>query len=80
MKRASLDATARTRRDIVRRGMFYSVGFVVAALVVALLGAAGVAWLLRGRGLPFLKTWLIVSAIIVLPGLIAAVWQVIRKR
>ena len=74
--REPLDAAARARRNL----LLYSTAFAAAALAVALLGAAGIAWLARRAGLPFLKTWLIVSAIIVLPGLTAAVWQLVRKR
>jgi hypothetical protein len=37
-------------------------------LGIAMLGAAFVAWLLTWRGQPFLRTWLIVTTIIVLPG------------
>ncbi|HEX6307904.1 MAG TPA: hypothetical protein VFZ69_06940 [Longimicrobiales bacterium] len=75
------DPDADARRSIVRKATLYSVGFLAAGLIVALAGAALVAWLLsRGDRLPFLETWLIVTVIIVLPGLVAALWKLIRDR
>lgn len=75
------DPNAAARRSIVRRATLYSVGFLAVAVIIALGGAALVALLLtRGDRLPFLQTWLIVAAIILLPGVIAAVWKAIRSR
>ena len=74
------DPHAQARRDIVRRASLYTAGFVAAALVIALVGAALVAWLLSRRGYPFTRTWLILTVIIVLPGLTAAIWKLIRGR
>jgi ABC-type Fe3+ transport system permease subunit len=68
------------RRQIVRRATLYSVGFLLAGLVIAIGGAAFVAWLLTRAGMPFRKTWLIVTVIIVLPGLLATIWKLIRGR
>jgi uncharacterized protein YacL len=63
------------RRQIIRRATYFSVGFLAAGLVIALAGAAFVAWLFSRGSLPFFETWLVVTAIIVLPGLVAAVWN-----
>jgi len=68
------------RRQIIRRATYFSVGFLAAGLVIALAGAAFVAWLFSRGSLPFFETWLVVTAIIVLPGLVAAVWKRIRDR
>jgi uncharacterized protein YacL len=68
------------RRQIVRRATIYSVSFLAAGLIIAVAGAAFVAWLLSRGSLPFMKTWLIVTAIIVLPGLVATIWKLIRGR
>lgn len=68
------------RRQIVRRATLYTAGFLAAGIIIAVAGAAFVAWLLTRAGLPFTKTWLIVTAIIVLPGLLAMIWKLIRGR
>jgi uncharacterized protein YacL len=68
------------RRHIVRKATLYSVVFLAAGLGVALAGAALIAWLLSRAGLPFTRTWLVVAAIIVLPGLVATIWKLIRDR
>lgn len=80
MKPEPRDPEARTRRQILRRATLYTAGFLAAAIFVALAGAAFVAWLLTYRGLPFLRTWAVAALIIVLPGLLAAVWKLIRGR
>lgn len=74
------DDHADARRQILRRATLYSVGFLAAGLVVAVAGAAFVAWLLTHAGMPFRRTWLIVMVIIVLPGLLATTWKQIRGR
>lgn len=80
MKRRPEDIHDENRREIMRRATMYTTGFLVAAVAIALIGAAFVAWLLTWRGLPFVRTWLIATAIILLPGLTAAVWNLIRDR
>jgi ABC-type sugar transport system permease subunit len=80
MTRPTDDPGSETRRQILRRATVYTVSFLGAAIVIALLGAAFVAWLLTWRGQPFLRTWLIAAAIIMLPGFVAAVWKLIRGR
>jgi uncharacterized protein YacL len=67
-------------RAAIRRAELYSVLFVAAAVAVAVIGAALVAWLLTWTGMPFLRTWLIVALVIVLPGLAGAIWRLIRER
>ena len=74
------DEQAAARRQIVRRATLYSVGFLAAGLITAVVGAAFVAWLLSHAGLPFTRTWLIVTGIILLPGLLATIWKMIRGR
>lgn len=74
------DPHAEARRRIVRRATLYSVGFLAAGVIIAVAGAAFVAWLLSRGSLPFMQTWLVVTLIIVLPGLAAAVWKLIRNR
>jgi hypothetical protein len=78
--REAPDPGAERRREILRRATLYTLSFGGAALGIAVLGAAFVAWLLSWRGLPFLRTWLIAMAIIVLPGLAAAIWKLFRTR
>jgi hypothetical protein len=74
------DRDARTRRELVRRATLYSLGFIAAGVGIALGGAALIAWLLTRSGLPFLRTWLILVAIVVLPGLVAAIFNTLRGR
>jgi hypothetical protein len=74
------DEHAAARKQILRRATLYSMGFLAAGLFIAIAGAAFVAWLLSHAGMPFRKTWLIVMAIIVLPGLLATIWKMIRGR
>ena len=71
---------ASVSRQIVRRATLYSLGFFAAALFIALAGAALVAWLFSRGGLPFFETWLVITAVIVLPGLAATAWKLIRGR
>jgi uncharacterized membrane protein len=71
---------AARRKAVVRRATLYTVLFTGAAVLVAALGAALVAWLLTWAGLPFRRTWLVVTLVVVLPGLLAAVWKFIRER
>ncbi|MGH7475530.1 MAG: hypothetical protein ACRELD_04520 [Longimicrobiales bacterium] len=51
------------RRQILRRAALYAYGLLALAIVVAVGGAAFIAWILMAAGLPFLKTWLVLSAI-----------------
>ncbi|CAN5598173.1 hypothetical protein BH23GEM10_BH23GEM10_05850 [soil metagenome] len=80
MKQRPDDPQAETRREIMRRASLYTTSFLAAALGIAVVGAAFVAWLLSLIGMPFLSTWLIAVVIVVLPGLTAAIWNLIRGR
>jgi ABC-type sulfate transport system permease component len=68
------------RQQIVRRATLYSLAFMFAGLLVAVVGAALVAWLLSRGGLPFGRTWAILVIVIVLPGLVATIWKSLRGR
>ncbi|MEX0907801.1 MAG: hypothetical protein WD054_05680 [Gemmatimonadota bacterium] len=74
------DGEAEVRRQIMRRAAMYTAGFAAAAVAIAAVGAALIAWMLTGRGLPFGRTWLTVMGIVILPGLLAAIWKTIRAR
>lgn len=75
-----MDHDPERMREAVRRAGLYSALFVVAAVLVAVVGAALVAWLLTFTGMPFGRTWLIVSLVVVLPGLAGAIWRILRDR
>lgn len=71
--------TARERRRLVRRATLYTVGFFAAAVLVAVVGAAIIAWMLSNFGLPFRPTWLIIAALVLgvplLAALVRALWR-----
>jgi hypothetical protein len=73
------DPSAEARRRLLRRAALYSHGLIIAAIVIALAGAALIAFLLRGTGYPFLGIWLVVSAIVLVPPLIMYVLRSIRQ-
>jgi hypothetical protein len=56
---------AQRRQELLRRATLYTVSFFAAGLGIALVGGAFVAWLLTWRGQPFLRSWLIATAIII---------------
>ena len=56
------DAGAERRRRAIRRATLYTYGFLGAALLTTVGGAALVAWILSFTGLPFLTTWLVLMA------------------
>lgn len=74
------DPEAQARRRIVMRATLYMYGFLTAAIVVALGGAALIAWFASRRGFPFLQTWLVLSMIILLPSLLMLVWRAVKER
>jgi hypothetical protein len=74
------DSGSAIRRRLISRATTYTAAFLAAAVAIAVLGAALVAWLLTFAGQPFRRTWLIVTVITVLPGLLAALWKLIRQR
>jgi hypothetical protein len=53
---------------------------MTAAIVVAIGGAALVALLVSRAGLPFVKTWIVLSVVILLPSLIMLVWRALKER
>lgn len=66
------------RRDILRRAALYTYGFAAAAAVIALGGAALIAWAFHSRGVPFVKSWLILTGVILLPSAITLIWRALR--
>lgn len=68
------------RRRIIRQARLYTWGFAAAAVAVALAGGALLAWLLTGLDLPFVPTWLAVSAALVVIPALAHVVQAVRSR
>lgn len=66
------DDHARRRRELIRRASYYSIGFLVAGVAVALVGAALVALLLGFAGMPFLPTWLGTAGLVVVVALIGS--------
>jgi len=76
----SNDPEAEERRRILKRATLYVYGFIGAGLVVAVAGAALIALLLRSRGLPFFKTWVVLALVILVPAGLALVWREVRER
>lgn len=70
----------RRRRELLRRATVYTWGFFSIAVTLAVGGSALVAWLLSRSGLPFLRTWLIIISLVVLPSLIGLVVRGVRER
>lgn len=52
------------RRRIIRQLSVLTWGLTVGAIFFAVLGGALLAWIFTGAGLPFLRTWLIVSLLL----------------
>jgi hypothetical protein len=74
------DPTAEARRRLMRNAMLYSYGAIASAVLLAIGGAALVALLLRGTGWPFLRTWLVLAGLVLLPPLLWALWGSLRGR
>ena len=74
------DAGAERRRRAIRRATLYTYGFLGAALLTTVGGAALVAWILSFTGLPFLTTWIVLMAVILVPSLLALAWRGVRER
>jgi uncharacterized membrane protein YeiH len=68
------------RQRAIRRATRYTYGFLASAVVTAVGGGALIAWLFTRSGLPFLKTWIVVIAIVVVPSLLGLVWRAVRER
>lgn len=56
----------RERRRILRRMSLITWGLGTAAVLVAILGGALLAWIFTGAGFPFVRTWIIVSLLLLL--------------
>lgn len=54
----------RERRKIVRRISLLTWGLAAAAVLMAVLGGALLAWIFTGAGYPFLRTWLILTLLL----------------
>jgi uncharacterized membrane protein len=65
------------RRRILRRMDLLTRGLWGAAVLLAVAGGALLAWIFRGAGLPFLKTWVVASVLLLV---IPAIVQVIGNR
>ena len=74
------EAGARQRRALIRQASCYSIGFFAAGLLVAGLGAALVALLLRVAGMPFLPTWLGLSLLVIVVPLVGLLVQARRTQ
>jgi fatty acid desaturase len=73
------DPSAEARRKLMRHATLYMYGSILAALFLALAGAALIAFLLRGIGWPFLRLWLVIVAIVLVPPLLAIVVRALRQ-
>jgi hypothetical protein len=69
----------RKRRALLRRATFYTYAFLSAGLIVAVGGSALVALLLSRGGLPFRETWLVITAIVLVPSLLGLVVRAVRE-
>ncbi len=67
-------------RRLVRRAALFTWAFLAATVFVLAAGSAGVAWLLSRSGLPFVRTWIVVMAVVLVPSLVMLVWQRVRER
>ncbi|MGH7577694.1 MAG: hypothetical protein ACREM1_21555 [Longimicrobiales bacterium] len=74
------DPTAEARRRMLARATLYVYAFLTAGIVVAVGGAALMAWLLTRVGLPFRETWIALAIIIVLPSVIVVLWRAATGR
>jgi Flp pilus assembly protein TadB len=72
------DPTAETRRKLMQRASAYTYAMFVAAFFIAVAGAALVAFLLRGTGYGFMRLWLVITAVVLVPPLIMMVVRSIR--
>lgn len=61
------------RRRIIRQITVLTWGLVAGAVFFAILGGFLVAWILTGAGWPFLRTWLILSLLLLAVPLLAHV-------
>jgi hypothetical protein len=74
------DPGAERRRQAIRRAGLYTWGFLAAAIVTAVGGAALIAWVFSRTGVPFLAAWGILIAVIVVPSLLLLAWRGVKER
>lgn len=74
------DAERGEQRELVRKASLYTVGFLTAAAVVAVGGAALIALLLATQGMPFIKTWLVAAVLLLLTPFLVLVVNAFRRR
>lgn len=51
------------RQRVLRQAAIYTYGFIALAVVVAVGGSAFLAWVFTVAGLPFFKTWLVLTCL-----------------
>ena len=74
------DGEARVRRDILRRAALYSYGMLALTLAVAVGGSALIAWFLSRGGLPFIPTWIVLTAVVLAPPLARMALVALRRK
>jgi membrane protein implicated in regulation of membrane protease activity len=70
----------RSRNEIIRRATLYSIGFLLAGVATAVLGAALIALLMSLIGMPFLRTWLMLTGVVLAAAVAALLVQGWRGR
>jgi hypothetical protein len=73
------DPTAETRRKLMKQASMYMYGYIGAAILIAIAGSALIAFLLRGAGWGFLRTWAVILAVVLVPPLIGVVIGSVRR-
>jgi len=77
----TIEREAQVRRDILRRASLFSYGMLTVTLVVAVGGAALIALVLSSAGdLPFRETWLVLTALVLVPPLLRIAFRALRNR
>jgi uncharacterized membrane protein len=78
MRREEHEA-AEERRRIIRRAQLYTWGLFAAAMVVAFGGAALIALFVRVSGVGFIRRWLVITALVLVPATILYLIQRYRE-
>ena len=73
------DEAAAERRRIIRRATFYTWGLFASAMVVAFGGSALIALFVRVPGVSFVRRWLAISALVLVPATILYLIQRYRE-
>lgn len=74
----NFDRYSEIQRRLLKKTGWSTVVFFMAGIAVAIAGAALVAWLLTSQGVPFLTGWVVCMAVLILPALAAALWNLFR--